>query len=88
MCFFFYGGGGLSKVHCLVACCPGNKVGSFTGEQCILADQWNLCVRACMHDVFVRVDSGGEGAADEDGQDKEGQKAVVADKVTEIKSRD
>ena len=47
-----------------------------------------VCVCACMRDVFVRVDSGGEGAADEDGQDKEGHKAAVADKVIEIKSRD
>lgn len=44
---------GGSKVHCLVACCPGNKVGSSTGELCTLADQWNLCV--CLHARCVCV---------------------------------
>ena len=39
-------GGGKSSLSC--ACCPGNKVGSSTGEECILADQWNLCVRVCV----------------------------------------
>lgn len=63
-------------------CCPGNKVCSSSGEQCILADQWNLCV--CVHDV---CDSGGEAAVDEDRQDKEEKKAVVDDKVVEIKPR-
>lgn len=44
-----------------------------------------VCVCACMHDVFVCVDSGGEAAVDEDRQDKEEKKAVAGDKVVEIK---
>lgn len=64
----FMGLGGC-KVHCLFPSCPGNKVGSSVGEQCILADQWNLCV--CMHDVFVCVDRSGEAAIDDD---KRGQR--------------
>lgn len=68
-----------------VACYPGNKVGSPTGWLCILADQWNRCVCACMHDVCVCVcvDRGGESPTDEDRQDKEEKKPVV-----EIKPQD
>lgn len=55
VCGFFMGWGGKVHFHCLVSCCPGNKVGSSMGEQCSVAHQWNLCV--C-------VDSGWEAAGD------------------------
>lgn len=41
------------EAYCLVVCCPGNGLGSATGERRFLSDQRDLC--ACKREVFSCV---------------------------------
>lgn len=82
MWLIFIGGGVKSIVLCVLPWKQGMLLFGWAVYSCRSVE--SVCVCVCVHDV---CDSGGEAAVDEDRQDKEEKKAVVDDKVVEIKPR-